>query len=111
MNAWPFRDPPNVAVIASRKIVDGSDWIALVCHDEGDGSWQFHTSEPGPPRESDAAVVGLGEIVRLAESVAALADLPLGWHCGGKPKAHSGSDPLRLGRTDARSQQAGPPAT
>ena len=80
MNAWPFRDPPNVVVIASRKIVDGSEWIALVFHDEEDGGWQFHTSEPGPPRESDAAVVGLGEIVRLDESIAALADLPLGWH-------------------------------
>ena len=80
MKAWPFRDPPNVAVIASRKIVDGSDWIALVFHDEDDGGWQFHISEPGLPRGSDAAVVGLGDIVRLDESVAALADLPLGWH-------------------------------
>jgi hypothetical protein len=80
MKARPFRDPPNVAVIASRKIVDGSDWIAHVFHDADDGGWQFHTSEPGPSHESDAVVVSLGEIVGLDESVAALADLPLGWH-------------------------------
>jgi hypothetical protein len=80
MRPWPFDDPPNVAVIANRKIIDGSGWIAYVSHDEDDGAWQFHTDEPGPPREADAAVVGLGKMVELDESVAELADLPLGWH-------------------------------
>jgi hypothetical protein len=44
------------------------------------GGWQFQTDEPGPPNESDAAVVGLGKIVELDESIAELADLPPGWH-------------------------------
>lgn len=79
MKPWPFEDPPNVAVIANRKIVDGSTWIAYVTHDEDDGGWQFHTDEPGPPREADALIVGLAKIVALDESVAELADLPLGW--------------------------------
>ena len=79
MKPWPFEDPPNVAVIANRKIVDGSRWVAYVTHDEDDGGWQFHTDEPGPPREADALVVGLSTIVALDESVAELADLPLGW--------------------------------
>jgi hypothetical protein len=80
MKVWPFSDPPDVAVIANRKIVDGSAWIAYVSHDADDGGWQFHTNEPGPPRVSDAALVGLGEIVDLDETVSELADLPLGWH-------------------------------
>jgi hypothetical protein len=80
METWPFEDPPNVAVITVRAIIERRDWIAYVSHDSDDGGWQFHTSEPGPPREADAAVVALREIVRLDESVAELADLPLGWH-------------------------------
>jgi len=79
MEPWPFEDPPNVAVIAVRTILDSSSWIAHVSHDADDGGWQFHTNEPGPPRAEDAVVVGLGEIVRLDQSIAELADLPLGW--------------------------------
>lgn len=80
MKAWPFKDPPNVAVIANRKIFTDGGWIAYVSHDEDDGGWQFHISEAGPPKEADAFVVGLNEIVELDESVMELADLPLGWH-------------------------------
>ena len=80
MDPWPFDDPPNVAVIADRRIVDGSAWIAYVSHDADDGGWQFLTDDPGPAREDDAAVVGLRTILRLDESIAELADLPIGWH-------------------------------
>jgi hypothetical protein len=79
MKLWPFEDPPNVAVIANRRIIAGSAWIAYVTHDEDDGGWQFHTDEPGSPTEEDALVVGLARIVALDERVAELADLPLGW--------------------------------
>jgi hypothetical protein len=80
MRTWPFKDLPNVAVITTWKIVNGSDWIAYVYHDADDGGWQFHTSEAGPPSVSDAAVVALSEIVQLDETVTELADLPMGWH-------------------------------
>jgi hypothetical protein len=79
MADWKFQDPPNVAVIAIRGIVSGRDWIAYVSHDAWDGGWQFHTNASGPPKESDAAVVGLREIVELDPSVEELWDLPLGW--------------------------------
>ncbi|NML35491.1 hypothetical protein [Paraburkholderia antibiotica] len=77
---WAFADPPNVAVIANRKIVYAHEWIAYVSHDSDDGAWQFHTNDPEPPMESDAVVVSLQSIVNLDPSVAKLADLPLGWH-------------------------------
>ena len=80
MEPWPFDDPPNVAVVVNRKIIDGSEWIAYVTHDADDGAWQFHTREAGPPDEADAMVVALRSIVRLDRSVTELADLPLGWH-------------------------------
>jgi hypothetical protein len=74
---WKFSDPPNVAVIASRAIIDDGDWIARVFHDEDDGAWQFHNREE--PNASEAAIVGLQEICELDSSVEELADLPLGW--------------------------------
>jgi hypothetical protein len=77
MKQWKFQDPPNVAVIASRKIVNGSTWIAHVFHDAWDGGWQFLDEEPLD--EDHVAVVGLQEIVLLDPSIADLSDLPLGW--------------------------------
>jgi hypothetical protein len=73
MNPWPFADPPNLAVIVDRKILRGEAWIAYVSHDAEDGAWQFHTDDPGPPNESDAAVVSLRKMLELG-------DLPPGWH-------------------------------
>jgi hypothetical protein len=75
--AWPFEDPPNVASITTRPVIDGSSWIALVSHDEDDGGWQF--IGPEGPNEDQAMVVGLGSVLKRDASIAELADLPLGW--------------------------------
>jgi hypothetical protein len=77
---WPFTDPPNVAVIVNRKIVQGHDWIAYVTHDADDGAWQFHTKDAEPPAEGEAAVVSLEAILKIDSTIAQLADLPFGWH-------------------------------
>jgi hypothetical protein len=77
---WNFMEPPNEAVIADRKIIDGNDWIAYVSHDAADGGWQFHNSEMGPVTEADAAVVSLRNIVELDPSIIEIANLPRGWH-------------------------------
>ena len=74
---WPFEDPPNVATIATRPVMQGASWIALVSHDEDDGGWQF--IGPEGANEEDATVVGLGEVLKRDRSIAQLADLPLGW--------------------------------
>ena len=74
---WPFEDPPNLAVITSRAIVSGDDWIAYVSHDEDDGGWQFHG--PEAIGIDDAAVVALRTIFDKDPSIAELADLPPGW--------------------------------
>jgi hypothetical protein len=79
MTEWKFADPPDVAVISTRKVVSGDDWIAFVSHDADDGGWQFLDNAPGPLNEVDASVVSLSEIVALDASVNELADLPLGW--------------------------------
>ena len=77
LREWPFEDSPNVAAITTRAIMDGEQWIALVTHDDDDGSWQFHG--PGEPILDDACVVALHRIVLLDPSVRELADLDYGW--------------------------------
>jgi len=74
---WPFSAPRNEAVITSKGIMDGSDHILFVTHDEEDGGWQFLSGES--LSENDAAVVGLGQIAELDPTVFSLSDLPEGW--------------------------------
>jgi hypothetical protein len=77
--SWPFSDPPNVAVIANRKIIFNGAWIAYVSHDLDDNGWQFHV-EAEELTEKNAAVVSLKNILDRDPTVALLADLPPGWH-------------------------------
>lgn len=75
---FPFDEPENCATFTTRFILEGLDWIGLVFHDAEDGTWQFHSLD----RElnmKDAAIMSLGNIVRLDPSVEELADLPRGW--------------------------------
>ncbi len=76
-NDWAFADAKNVAVITVRQIVREGNPILRVSHDRDDGCWQF--LEWDTPKEEDAMVVALGEIVALDPSVTELAELPLGW--------------------------------
>src|SRR5256885_148259 len=87
MSEWKFNDPPNVAVIANRKIAEKADWIAYVSHDAEDGAWQFHNSEPGPAKESEGVVVSLRDILQIDPTTAELADLPPGWHAWRESKS------------------------
>ena len=80
MSEWKFSDPPNVAVFVDRSIFKQDDWIAYVSHDDEDGSWQFHNSEPGPAEDDDIMLVSLQNVVRRDESILELADLAEGWH-------------------------------
>lgn len=76
--SWIFRDPPNVAVFTSKSIVDGTEWIHYVCHNEEDGAWQFHPPS-GFAGEENASIVSLQSIVKKDPTVNDLFDLPLGW--------------------------------
>ena len=75
---WPFADPPETEVIALDRILAGESPLRLVSHDAEDGDWQFLDGEH--VFEDDAVVVLLGEMVQFDPSLAALADLPPGWH-------------------------------
>lgn len=60
-----------------RSIIFGGEPILLVTHDCDDDGWQFLDGRP--PESSNAATVGLGEVVRHDPSVLELADMPPGW--------------------------------
>lgn len=79
MSSWPFTDPPNRAAITTKRIVDGSAWIAHVSHDEDDGSWQFHTSSDDDLNENDARLLTLHELYQIDPTISGIADLRPGW--------------------------------
>lgn len=78
MDEWLFADPKNVAVITVRQIIEQRHPVLHVAHNHDDGCWQF--LEWDTPREEDAMVVTLHEMVTRDPSIKELADLPLGWH-------------------------------
>jgi hypothetical protein len=79
MNEWKFKNPKNLAVISTKKLFGGNGWISYASHDAEDESWQFYGNEAEVDQD-DLILVGLAEVVELDETIAQLADLPLGWH-------------------------------
>jgi hypothetical protein len=84
---WPFSDPPNLAVITIKQIINQISPILHVTHDRDDGGWQFLGWEQ--PREEDAMIVSLQEIFDRDSSIGELADLPLGWHAWRKTQTQA----------------------
>ena len=74
---WPFADDKNAATITLQRIMDGSEPVLYVVHDEEDGTWQF--LDGNEVSESDAVVVSLSNVVEVDPSLQELADLPRGW--------------------------------
>ncbi|WP_179218468.1 hypothetical protein [Saccharibacillus sp. O23] len=74
---WPFEDPKNLAVITTRGIMERSESIKYVSHDEDDGGWQFHNGESVD--EKEARIISLRQATILDPTLLELADLPLGW--------------------------------
>ncbi|WP_081493470.1 immunity protein Imm33 domain-containing protein [Herbaspirillum sp. CF444] len=81
---WLFADPPNMAVISHRRIVERENSISFVSHDEDDGGWQFLPNSDGALDASEAVVASFKSIVDIDSSIVELADLPLGW-CARRP--------------------------
>jgi hypothetical protein len=76
-NPWPFDQPRNCATFTMRQILEGSEPILLVSHEEDDHSWQFIGISDASM--ADAKLVSLEEIVRIDPTVLQVADLEPGW--------------------------------
>lgn len=74
---WPFADPPNMATITVRQIIEEGEPILYVTHDADDGGWQFLTG--GDVSTDDAMVVSLEEMLKHDPTLAELAKLEPGW--------------------------------
>jgi len=74
---WPFADPPNLATITTRFVMEGSRPILLVTHEADEGSWQLLCGTTSNP--DDARVVALRNVYELDPTIGELADLPFGW--------------------------------
>jgi hypothetical protein len=74
---WLFDDPPNVATITVRQIVEAGEPILLVARDTEDGGWQFLIG--GAFDVADAMVVSLRSMFERDPTIAELADLEPGW--------------------------------
>ena len=74
---WPFDQPRNCATFTMRQVLDGSEPILSVSHDEDDHAWQFIGRSDAV--EADARIVSLEEIVQHDPTVLEVADLPPGW--------------------------------
>ena len=73
---WPFTAGKNRAVFATKPVLDGSQPILRVSHDD-EGDWHFLCGTTNST--DDARIVCLHNIVELNPSVTELADLPEGW--------------------------------
>jgi hypothetical protein len=74
---WVFADPRNLAVITVAQVLRLGMPVLYVTHDADDGGWQFLTGEA--VEAADSMVVALEEMIGHDPSLAALADLPIGW--------------------------------
>ena len=76
---WPFKNPPQSLVFASKSIVLREQAVDFAVHDELDDSWRFYDENH---READGTAllpVLFWDIVQTDPSLARLADLPPGW--------------------------------
>ena len=74
---WPFRDPPNTAVMTTRAIVEEQQRIHYVFLGD-DGWWQFHAAGPVAVLD-DARIVSLALMLQMDPTLRPLSDLPAGW--------------------------------
>lgn len=75
---FPFYDLPNTAAIICCHIVEDSEPILYVSHDEDDGMWQFLCGDTHST--DDARIVSLNYVFALDNSVGELKDMPCGYY-------------------------------
>jgi hypothetical protein len=78
VDAWPFDQPRDCAVLTTRQVLEREEPILHVTHDSDDHGWQFIGSSKGT--RENAKIITFHEAVDLDSSILQLADLPIGWH-------------------------------
>lgn len=73
---WPFEDAQNLGVLTTIKVLEGAP-VLLVTHEHG-GDWQILCGTTNS--SADGRIVCFGCAFQRNRDIAALADLPRGWH-------------------------------
>lgn len=79
MTSQKFKEGDNTAVFTTKFVVTDKKDITYVTHEKEDGAWQFFSNDHFDNFEDVAKVVGLGEIIRIDNSLLELADMPEGF--------------------------------
>lgn len=84
MNKWNFADKPTTIALSTRDIFFDNHDVLFVYHDIDDGMWQFHSNKD--PKEEEAVVIVLKDIINRDKTICELKDLPLGYYAYRKTK-------------------------
>jgi hypothetical protein len=79
MTTRRFKEADNTAVFTTQFVVNDKKDITYVTHEKEDGAWQFFSNDNFGHFEDVAMVVGLGEILKIDNTLLELADLPEGF--------------------------------
>lgn len=74
-----FKESDNTAVFTTSFVMNDNKEITMVTHDSEDGAWQFFSNDEFDNYEEVAKIVGLGEIVKIDNTLLEIADLPEGF--------------------------------
>ena len=74
-----FKEADNTAVFTTKFVIIDKKDITYVTHDKEDGAWQFFSDDEFDNFESVAKIVGLGEIIKIDNTLLELADMPEGF--------------------------------
>ena len=73
---WPFDDAINTAAFTTRRVIEQGLPVLLVSHDL-DGEWQFLCGTT--TETADCRIVCMGCAYERDQTIADVADLPIGW--------------------------------
>lgn len=74
---WPFDQPPDVAAVTTRQVLEGGLPILIVTHYSKDHDWGFVCGTTSDVK--DGRVIGMGSVLKLDLTLWEIADLPPGW--------------------------------
>lgn len=75
---FPFNEPKNFAIFTCKHVLENDAVICYVSHDEEDGAWQF-LCNAGEHIELDVRIISLEEAYDIDNSIAKIANIPLGY--------------------------------
>ena len=79
MTTKKYKEADSTAVFTTKFVITDKKDITFVTHEKEDGAWQFFSNDHFDNFEDVAKVVGLGEILKIDNTLLDLGDLPEGF--------------------------------